>query len=339
MNEQTRSALHKIHTEANRIVSEFFTAGARKELNIAFSIKRSIMEEITIKNNYHPSVFQRAMDKTFELMRLSSFPHFVRYAQENRRKRVVESIASDETKNIQQLKEYTKSSQSELIQLPTPSRNPTSPLTPFSSSPGLNRNVAALLLANSSAKKLTLQALLRGETKMPYSLGEFENFLKTVEHSEENLEFLRIMEQYKKLVQKIAPICTESFLTPNALNEMINNIDNTPPGIRPAIVELTALAQSILVNYFTPGGPKELNIAFNIKQGILNGVQVKRNYHPDVFKVAIDKTLELMRLSSFPHFIRYVDQGSRGRGGSDSRLNLSVDTMPSYEEKGPEFGQ
>ncbi|KAI9141563.1 RGS domain-containing protein [Paraphysoderma sedebokerense] len=185
-----------------------------------------------------------------------------------------------------------------------------------------------------STKRLSLLAVLRGETSSPFGLQEFEAFLKTTERSEENLEFYQTVMKYRTLVHEIslsvhgsgnstgttnantsssnanASLNSNSFmnkgrtLSVKSLTEWINNCDPTDVEKQNAITKLKAECERIISTYFSAGSTKELNLSFTIKKNAIEAISTKKNYHPDVFKPAVDKVLELMKMSSFPHFIR-----------------------------------
>ncbi|KAI9218262.1 RGS domain-containing protein [Blastocladiella britannica] len=126
-------------------------------------------------------------------------------------------------------------------------------------------------------KRLTFQALLANELDAPYTLAAFEEFLRVREHSEENLEFLNAIKAYRAT------------------------------GGPWDSAEAKAAVATIVQTYVNPGSPKEVNCPNIVRKKLLEDVQAAGMTDPDVFTAAENKTLELMRLSSFPHFVRWIE--------------------------------
>ncbi|KAI9164382.1 hypothetical protein H9P43_008221 [Blastocladiella emersonii ATCC 22665] len=137
----------------------------------------------------------------------------------------------------------------------------------------------------SGDKARNFLALLANELEPPYTLAAFEEFLRTREHSEENLEFLDAVKSYRT-----AAYAPDSADAKNAILQIIQT-------------------------FVIPGAPKEVNCPNVIRKKLLEDVQQKGVTDPAVFAPAEAKTLELMRLSSFPHFCRFVE-GKQGTSPS-----------------------
>ncbi|KAJ3364309.1 hypothetical protein GGF32_002281 [Allomyces javanicus] len=146
-------------------------------------------------------------------------------------------------------------------------------------------NHALALAGKSSAdRKLNLASILANETSSPYSLADFEDFLRTREHSEENLDFLKAATAYR------------SEATANAWTMSTH--------AEPMKQAMLAVVQRFVV----PGAPQEINCPNIVRKRFLDEVQSKGNYAPELLAPIEDKIFELMRLSSFPHFVRHVEQ-------------------------------
>ncbi|KAJ3323327.1 hypothetical protein HDU76_013675 [Blyttiomyces sp. JEL0837] len=64
----------------DKILKIYFTEGTEKELNIPFQIRSRVVMEVKERRNYHPDVFDAAIENVTTMMRLSSFPNFYRTA-------------------------------------------------------------------------------------------------------------------------------------------------------------------------------------------------------------------------------------------------------------------
>ncbi|ORZ38420.1 hypothetical protein BCR44DRAFT_1429199 [Catenaria anguillulae PL171] len=67
------------------------------------------------------------------------------------------------------------------------------------------------------------------------------------------------------------------------------------------------MANTIVETYLLPGSPKEVNCPNLIRKKVVEDVQTGGQCDSETFAPVEAKILELMRLSSFPHFVRFVE--------------------------------
>ncbi|KAJ1513724.1 Regulator of G-protein signaling 5 [Coelomomyces lativittatus] len=135
-------------------------------------------------------------------------------------------------------------------------------------------------------QRITFSALMKGELNGPLTLANFENFLRTKEHSEENLEFLRAAEKYRKSHSEII----------SKLKEDLKNLISV---------------------YLETGAPHEINCPNKVRAKVLNDFKNEGQWDPSILEPVEEKIFELMRLSSFPHFLRHVEE-SLDQSSTDS---------------------
>lgn len=167
--------------------------------------------------------------------------------------------------------------------------------------------------------RISIVSVLLGETQKPYSLADFADFLKS-EHSEENLEFWQSVVHYRQVALKHFPSRLRIHGSRASLGEPSQSVASLASvasytrdpfeldqGTKDS---LKAELDIIITVFLTPGGGKEVNLGDSVRKRIVNEITEKRNYHPDVFKLAIDKIFELMKTDSFPRFILRANQSA-----------------------------
>jgi len=187
--------------------------------------------------------------------------------------------------------------------------------------------------------KITILSVLAGEHSSPFSFADFADFVKR-EHSEENLEFYQAAVRFR---EKALPLLrTRRSSSRNSLSSShsggslasvhsihsshSHSIHNTmggglaalpiPPTVNTSLTsptsddkeaKIAALKDdldTILTLYLTPGSNKEVNIPDSVRKRIMLEVREKKILHPDVLKPAAEHILALMKLSSFPNFVK-----------------------------------
>ncbi|KAL7748797.1 hypothetical protein RI367_005710 [Sorochytrium milnesiophthora] len=144
---------------------------------------------------------------------------------------------------------------------------------------------------------LSLAVIMANKAKSPYSLAEFTTFLRSREHSDENLDFIQALAEYTQLYQLHQDECRDNK---TLLDERV-----------------AGEAENLINQFFLETSKRELNCVGKTRATVVEEVMTKKNYHPSVFDMARNKILELMRTSSLPHFVRYVNEANKdGRGGS-----------------------
>ncbi|KAJ3113521.1 hypothetical protein HDU96_003303 [Phlyctochytrium bullatum] len=74
------AAVAKLKEEVETILKTFLTEGSAKEVNVPAKIRRKVSQEISERKNYHPDIFRPALEHAYVMMKLSSFPNFVKTA-------------------------------------------------------------------------------------------------------------------------------------------------------------------------------------------------------------------------------------------------------------------
>ncbi|KAJ3116590.1 hypothetical protein HDU96_009249 [Phlyctochytrium bullatum] len=79
--------LEELQQRLQKILEVYFQTGADKELNIPASVRKRVLAEVKEKKNFHPDVFNAAVDNVCTMMRLSSFPNFYKKAMQEIKKK------------------------------------------------------------------------------------------------------------------------------------------------------------------------------------------------------------------------------------------------------------
>ncbi|KAJ3178884.1 hypothetical protein HK101_010092 [Irineochytrium annulatum] len=70
--------LAKLRDEVDVIMKRFLSEGSEKEVNLPAKIRRKVTTEVYDRRNYHPDVFRPALEHAYMMMKLSSFPNFIK---------------------------------------------------------------------------------------------------------------------------------------------------------------------------------------------------------------------------------------------------------------------
>ncbi|KAJ3016229.1 UNVERIFIED_CONTAM: hypothetical protein HDU68_012305 [Siphonaria sp. JEL0065] len=217
-----------------KIQSKFLTPHSETELNIPSKILNPLLTTLDAKVNLHPEIFDDALDNVLTMMRLSSFPVFLKAA----------SLKGD---------------------------------------PKL---------------KPTVQQVLDDCLAPPMSRSDFHDFLRR-EHSDENYEFYMAFKNYEKICEQIPKeLLIRSSNTP-VDNPYFNQLEKA----KGAILE-------ILEIFFDLDGKHELNVPIVLKGPLKEQVTKKHNIHPDVFQGVLGNVLMMLKLSSFPNFIKEASKAT-----------------------------
>ncbi|KAJ3204012.1 hypothetical protein HDU67_009814 [Dinochytrium kinnereticum] len=207
--------------------------------------------------------------------------------------------------------------------------------------------------------KITLAQVLNGDTKSPFSLDDFRNFVckasvfdsrENKEHSEENLEFWEAVIKYRGSAGSLFPslphVHSHKRLTAilndagsvsslemlwtaadgthkeggasgntsaNALSSVgsfsTENLQENPPTLPQhddpqAVAKLKDEVDHIMKTFLTEGSVKEVNVPAKIRKKVGQEVNERKNYHPDVFRPALEHAYVMMKLSTFPNFVK-----------------------------------
>ncbi|KAI9099842.1 RGS domain-containing protein [Phlyctochytrium arcticum] len=86
------------------------------------------------------------------------------------------------------------------------------------------------------------------------------------------------------------------------------------PDLKPVLASLREELEDLINLYMTDGSDREINLPQNIRKRVVNEIREKRNYHPDIFKAALENVSTMMRLSSFPNFLKAATNAAHGEG-------------------------
>ncbi|KAI8912225.1 RGS domain-containing protein [Powellomyces hirtus] len=175
--------------------------------------------------------------------------------------------------------------------------------------------------------KISLTAVLNDEVEYPFSLENFEKFVHK-EHSEENLEFFHALTRYRESAAKHYPNCISnlrqrrpgshssmrSISSAFASSSSLGNSRSMPTASEEMLAEksddkagrekLKDEVELIVTLYMIPGSDKEVNLPSSVRKKVLTEVNEKKNYHPDVFKHALEHVYLMMKTSTYPNFYR-----------------------------------
>ncbi|ORY36430.1 hypothetical protein BCR33DRAFT_476399 [Rhizoclosmatium globosum] len=124
------------------------------------------------------------------------------------------------------------------------------------------------------------------------SLQDFHNFLKK-EHSEENIEFYTALQEYKRLCLEIP-------------SEVLKHSESSPPNeaIALSLKAVKAKLEDMLKIFFNEESQYDLNVPIRLKKPFFHEINVVKNIHPDVFDGILENVLTMLKLSSFPNFMK-----------------------------------
>ncbi|KAI9206432.1 RGS domain-containing protein [Polychytrium aggregatum] len=185
--------------------------------------------------------------------------------------------------------------------------------------------------------KVTCGGILRGETKSPFSLKEFHDFL-IKEHCDENLEFYQTVLEYQSKAIELYPNSklNDRIRSWGSLNQLSLSISRerlsslaqsagnlaSSPTSPVAQEDISASAEAlspkrdkifgtlrdhlerIIIRFLEPGSDREINIPAPMRKKLLYEIQDKQNFHPDIFIPALEETYKMMKTSSFPTFLK-----------------------------------
>ncbi|KAI8622072.1 RGS domain-containing protein [Chytriomyces sp. MP71] len=155
-----------------------------------------------------------------------------------------------------------------------------------------NRKRLSRGLSEDDPSRITVHQVLEDRFAPPFSLEDFQNFLKA-EHSEENIKFYLALRKYERICSHI-PV------------QLLQSADEVPSDLatRHDFSAAKACISSILEKFFTPGAEDELNVPANLVRDMLRNIKETNNIQPEVFKRIMENVLTMLRLSSFPNFCK-----------------------------------
>ncbi|TPX78524.1 hypothetical protein CcCBS67573_g00238 [Chytriomyces confervae] len=278
--------------------------------------KSTLIDQVRTSNNVHPRIFLEALDKMVNQLSVSTFPKFVREANQSKKPASLNrptssiretndsttqrmSISTTETSDAtaqrskfaisKLLKKPKRLNIGETCSLPVGWDGDDDPslLSPDTMKPRP--------LSGSGDRKpisFTVIQVLEDQLSPPFSQKDFHSFLQS-EHSEENYAFYMAVKDYQRQCEKI-PIA--------ALND--TNISSSDPNLDAKLTKLKSSLDLIYAQFFASGAPIELNIPSKIMKPLISALELKTNINPTIFDNALDNVLTMMRLSSFPNFCK-----------------------------------
>ncbi|KAI9329754.1 RGS domain-containing protein [Obelidium mucronatum] len=296
-----------------QILDRFFAKGAKHELNIPSNISKALVLSINKRKNIHPEVFNDAMENVLQMLKLSSFPNFYKSAlakgeikertEENEYEISHESFI-EPILNIPDVRKFSTNNIFQKLETWSMGANAPGSKESFHGSGIFETKSTASQHSLTSIKAPTLAAkgkrrastiadintVLEDGYSKPYSLDDFQSFLKA-EHSEENIQYYMALQEYKTLCKKV----------PSAILHDVSCIPQDSP-FSGHIGKIVSSMNQMLEIYFTNDATTELNIPSKLLKPFLAAVREKHNFHPDIFKPITENVLLMMKLSSFPNF-------------------------------------
>ncbi|KAJ3333901.1 hypothetical protein HDU76_001382 [Blyttiomyces sp. JEL0837] len=196
-----------------------------------------------------------------------------------------------------------------------------------------------------SSKKITLAMILNGETAPPYAVDDFRDFVAK-EHSSENLDFWESVMQYRRAAEEVFPTLQSSkresvraaekgslnslellwdHAAPHGSRELLDggvrddhdetasqNTEATPlpdtPEMKGKLAALKDELDAIITKFLTENANCEINIPEKIKKKLLIEINERKNYHPDVFRSALENVYGMNHSShcKFRHLFLYM---------------------------------
>ncbi|KAJ3161526.1 hypothetical protein HDU88_007331 [Geranomyces variabilis] len=177
--------------------------------------------------------------------------------------------------------------------------------------------------------KISLTAVLHDDVEYPFSLANFEKYVRK-EHSEENLEFFQAISRYRERAAKVYPSVHSSLRSRRTTSHgSVRSISSAfasqaslsanPSGasrerLAGAASEevidagerdkLKEEVDKLVAVYMVPGAEKEVNVPATLRKKLMVEVNDKKNYHPDIFKPVEQHVYLMMKTSSYPNFYR-----------------------------------
>ncbi|KAJ3179382.1 hypothetical protein HDU87_002991 [Geranomyces variabilis] len=157
--------------------------------------------------------------------------------------------------------------------------------------------------------KISLTAVLHDEVEYPFSLANFDKYVRK-EHSEENLEFFQAISRYRERAAKVYPSVNSSLRSRRTTSHgSVRSISSafasqaslgaSPNGPSRERIGGAASEEAIdagerdklkdevdklVALYVVPGAEKEVNVPATLRKKLMIEVNDKKNYHPDIFK-------------------------------------------------------
>ncbi|KAJ3158832.1 hypothetical protein HDU86_002519 [Geranomyces michiganensis] len=183
--------------------------------------------------------------------------------------------------------------------------------------------------------KISLTAVLHDEVEYPFSLANFEKYVRK-EHSEENLEFFQSIARYRERASKVWPSVHSSLRSRRTTSHgSVRSISSAfasqaslggaaagaggaaaasrerlAPGASEEVLDagerdkLKDEVDKLVALYVVPGADKEINIPATMRKKLMVEINDKKNYHPDIFKPVEQHVYLMMKTSSYPNFYR-----------------------------------
>ncbi|TPX59404.1 hypothetical protein SpCBS45565_g07753 [Spizellomyces sp. 'palustris'] len=183
-----------------------------------------------------------------------------------------------------------------------------------------------MTLRRSSLVRVHLRTILNNEAQTPYSLQDFERFLKS-EHTLENLSFWLLATEYRKEASQIYSSYVAATLQNNSEIHRRSVSSESTTGSTPSLrrksrasladIVLSPSDHAILqqklkilvATFLTPGADEELNINGAVRKRIVAEIDDKGAVYPGILDAVMDKVYDMLRLGSYPRFIKLASTG------------------------------
>ncbi|KNC99391.1 uncharacterized protein SPPG_05634 [Spizellomyces punctatus DAOM BR117] len=205
-----------------------------------------------------------------------------------------------------------------------------------------------MTLRTSSAVRVHLRTILNNEAQTPYSLQDFERFLKS-EHTSENLSFWLLASEYRKEASQIysSYVAANQRQNDSEIHRRSVSSESTTGSIpslrrhsRASLADIVlspsdhAVLQQklkiLVATFLTPGADQELNINGAVRKRIVAEIDDKGAVYPGVLDAVMDKVYDMLRLGSYPRFIKLASTGQIKPPASLDRTTTE-NTLPETE--------
>ncbi|KAJ3225201.1 Regulator of G-protein signaling 20 [Chytriomyces hyalinus] len=263
--------LEAAKTACKELIQTFVAEDGEFELNIPIKVKRPLTENVS-NFNIHPDVFQDAFVVVLTMLRLSSFPNFIK---EVAKKQMSEKAA---LKKDEEMDGEAESAQ------PKKPR----PKSWIDSIPSLKSPTVKIATDFGADEiKVALIEVLNDEYQTPFSSKDYNKFAAD-EGEDRGIEFYHAVKAYQA---QSAPIPDDQLLNSKSFkSEELSKAFF-------AVIQIVA-------KFLAKGSRQEINIPPEILKAVLAEVNEKRNLHPQVFDDAVESVLNTHKTLVAPKFFK-----------------------------------
>ncbi|KAJ3123254.1 hypothetical protein HK100_011679 [Physocladia obscura] len=314
-------ALSRAVVAVLEILDKFFTKGSSSELNIPSNLSKQLIQSIKEKHDIRPNIFNNVLENVLMMLKLSSFPNFIKLAATKGNVKLRASQLENENEDVDD--EYLEPilsvvdarkfsmnnifakletwqclrQQGIITEILSEETSQNSTSQPFEILPVSVSSGNLSILTTSSAHNTRrpsivpdLMNVLSDNYLPPFSLNDFLAFLKA-EHSQENISFYLDVQEYQSLCSQV----------PAEILENISQILETSEYFE-LIKKIEFSVEEMIRKYLTVGSTMEVNLPVVLVKPFLHSVKDQHDFRPDIFKGIIANVFQMMKLSSFPNF-------------------------------------